>query len=232
MLKAAFLSILGFAVYGSTAALSFGVALADDGFQVEVTVTNLTRGQVISPVVVASHRAGFEPLFQLGEPASDALAAVAEDAVLDPLISALEGNSDVLDVHVLFGPDGPMTPIIPGESASVVVDVRGPFRFLSLAGMLVTTNDAFFAVRGARIPAQGSRTFRSPAYDAGSEANTEDCAHIPGPPCGNMGERMTDGAEGYVHVHAGIHGIADLYPSMHDWRNPVAEITVRRVTDE
>jgi hypothetical protein len=37
------------------------------------------------------------------------------------------------------------------------------------------------------------------------------------------------GEEGYVHIHAGIHGVGDLEPGMRDWRNPVARITIRRV---
>ena len=45
------------------------------------------------------------------------------------------------------------------------------------------------------------------AYDAGSEYNSEDCAFIPGPPFGNGGVRDTDGAEGYVQILSGIHGI-------------------------
>lgn len=229
MSKVTFLSILGVALFGATIPLNSGTARADNDSGVEVTVTNLTRGQIISPVVVASHRARFEPLFVAGEPASVELAAVAEDADLDLLIAELTGDSDVLDVQVLFGPAGP---IMPGESASIVIDVQGNFRFLSMAGMLVTTNDAFFALRGAHIPSKGSRTFRSPAYDAGSEANTELCAHIPGPPCGSGGVSVPAGAEGYVHIHAGIHGTGDLIPAMHDWRNPVAEITLRRLSDD
>ncbi|MDH3414413.1 MAG: spondin domain-containing protein [Gammaproteobacteria bacterium] len=227
MPRAALLSILGIALLGSTVLLNSRTALADEGFRVQVTITNITRGQVISPVVVASHSAEFEPLFQLGTPASAELAAVAEDAILDPLIASLSGDPAVFDVQTLFGEDGP---IIPGESASVIVDIKGNYRYLSMAGMLVTTNDAFFAVRGARVFAHGTSTHHSSAYDAGSEANTENCDHIPGPPCGNAEVRVPDGSEGYVHIHAGVHGIADLVPSMHDWRNPVAEITVTRLT--
>jgi hypothetical protein len=55
------------------------------------------------------------------------------------------------------------------------------------------------------------------------------CSHIPGPPCG-MHVRMPAGAEGYVYVHAGIHGTGDLNPAQFDWRNPVAKITVTKVT--
>lgn len=40
------------------------------------------------------------------------------------------------------------------------------------------------------------------------------------------------GEEGYVHIHAGIHGIGDFMASDRDWRNPVAEITVERLDDD
>jgi hypothetical protein len=33
-----------------------------------------------------------------------------------------------------------------------------------------------------------------------------------------------------VHIHSGIHGIGDLRPEHFDWRNPVARITIRRVS--
>ena len=56
---------------------------------------------------------------------------------------------------------------------------------------------------------------------------------IPGPRCGNPGVRDPE-KNGYVHVHAGIHGSGPsdgigLDPSLHDWRNPVAEITIKRL---
>jgi hypothetical protein len=70
---------------------------------------------------------------------------------------------------------------------------------------------------------------RSPAYDAGSEANNEDGDFIPGPPFGSGGVRDTEGAEGFVHIHSGVHGIADLDPAIYDWRNPTAEIRITRI---
>jgi len=72
----------------------------------------------------------------------------------------------------------------------------------------------------------------APAYDAGSERNSEDCDYIPGPPCNNSPAHDPADAEGYVHIHAGIHGIGpdpSVDPAMHDWRNPVAKITIRRI---
>jgi hypothetical protein len=68
----------------------------------------------------------------------------------------------------------------------------------------------------------------APAWDAGTEANTEDCHFIPGPPCGNRFVRDPDGAEGIVRIHSGIHGTGDLNPAMLDWRNPVAMVSIAR----
>lgn len=35
--------------------------------------------------------------------------------------------------------------------------------------------------------------------------------------------------EGFIHIHSGIHGIADLEPSLYDWRNPAATVTIQRI---
>lgn len=204
-------------------------AAARDGespIRLEVTVTNITRGQVFSPPVVATHGRGLQPIFVLGEPASDELSAIAEDAVNEPMVKKLSESPHVHSVQVLVGKNGPLAP---GESASVEIEASRVSTRISLAGMLVTTNDAFFALEGEAAPLWGSRSFFSAAYDAGSEANNEECEFIPGPPCGNAGVRAVEGAEGFVHIHAGIHGGADLDPARFDWRNPVAKITVRRL---
>jgi hypothetical protein len=192
----------------------------------EVSITNITRGQIMSPPVVATHAAGLE-LWQLGSPASSELTMIAEDAVNQPMINLLTASSSVADVQVATGAGGP---IMPGETAKVLVQSDPTiFGQISLAGMLVTTNDAFFGLNAIALPTSGSISHRSPAYDAGTEANTEQCAHIPGPPCGNAMVRVTNGAEGYVHVHAGFHGLSDLKSAQFDWRNPVAVVSVRRL---
>jgi len=193
-----------------------------------VTITNLTRGQILAPAVVATHKTSAEPLFVPGMPASAELAQLAEDAVNQPLVDKLTADPDVMDVETILGAGGP---IMPGESASVDINFLFGYNFVSVASMLVTTNDGFVAIRGVRGPNLGTAAHRALVYDAGSEANTESCMHIPGPPCGNAEMRVVDGAEGYVHVHAGVHGIADLVPANHDWRNPGAMIEITRILD-
>ena len=190
-----------------------------DGNTYEVTVTNLTKGQIFSPPIVYSHRGSFN-LFTPGEPAIAELAGVAEDADNGPLVALLTAEPRVRDVAMA----GDV--VMPGASAEVMVQAGRGSRYISALGMLVTTNDAFFAAE--RLIWGFSNTTYAIAWDAGSEANTQDCAHIPGPPCGNPGVRVEDGAEGYVYVHAGIQDRGSLDPAMHDWRSPVAKITIRR----
>lgn len=189
----------------------------------EVTITNLTAGQPISPPLIVSHRSSIA-LAEVGQPASDELAIVAEDGDAGPLASLLETLDQVRDLAVAEGP------IPPGGSRSVTLDIRAG-DVLSGVGMLVNSNDAFFFLDSLRVSRFRGERVAVAAWDSGSEANTEDCDDIPGPACpadsGN--NRQTEGAEGFVHVHRGIHGGSDLSPAAYDWRNPSVLITVERI---
>ena len=194
----------------------------------EITITNLTRGQVFSPPIVINHNSNFS-LFTLGEEASDELAVLAEGGDTGPLVDLIDG---VYPYAVAGGP------IMPGDSESVTLEIskRSHSRLISVAAMLVTTNDAFLAVRDIWFYGKYEKIVDALAYDAGSEINSEDCTDIPGPPCGAPPNDHPDiEAEGYVHIHAGIHGIGPqgegprVTPADHDWNNPVAKITIRRI---
>lgn len=210
-------------------AMLCGAAGAASALGYDVTVTNLTRGQQFTPILVASHKAGVR-LFDLGSPASSQLKTLAEEGNVAPMTALLLGNPDVLDV-VNSG-----ALLNPGQSVTQRVRTGGGFDHVSIAAMLIPTNDGFFAVNDATGPSgQQTITVFSPAYDAGTERNDETCASIPGPffaECGGPGSGgAPGGGEGYVHIHAGIHGIGDLDPALRDWRNPVARITIRRVNN-
>jgi hypothetical protein len=122
-------------------------------------------------------------------------------------------------------------PIMPGASATYVLGATPGARQLSAVGMLISTNDAFFGLDGITMPRRKKDvvSIRVPAYDAGSEANSEDCAFIPGPPCGAGAVHDPAQAEGFVHISNGIHGIGGVPEATYDWRNPVALITVKRL---
>ncbi len=194
--------------------------------QYEVTVINLTRGQQFTPLLVASHK-GNVRIFTPGSPASSELRTLAEEGNTAPLMAVLSANADYKQVLTVPGL------LDPGRSVTTKVNAEGS-DFLTVAAMLIPTNDAFLALNGVRIP-RGMETIDLyvPAYDAGTERNDELCASIPGPnfaECGGPGKGgVAGGGEGFVHVHAGIHGVGDLKPALRDWNNPVALITVRRV---
>ncbi len=71
----------------------------DRSGQFSVTVTNLTKGQTFTPILVASHQAGVR-LFKLGEPASVPLQVLAEAGDTGPLEALLSSSPRVLDVTV------------------------------------------------------------------------------------------------------------------------------------
>jgi hypothetical protein len=200
----------------------------------EVTVTNITRNQRFTPILAATHTDAVR-FFTLGSPASPGLSTLAEEGNVGPLAAALAADPGVADVVSSPAPPPADNLIAPGES--VILTIRGGRGIdrLSLAAMLIPTNDAFFALNGVELPrGNQSGSFFAVAYDAGSERNDELCESIPGPgfsECGGDGGGMmpSGGEEGFVHVHQGIHGIGDLLPSARDWRNPVAHVTVQRV---
>lgn len=209
--------------------ITAGAAWADDDDEriFEVIVTNITRGQQFTPILVASHRPEVS-LFELGKAASPGLQIVAEEGNVAPLTEAL------LAMHGVFDVTNSGALLNPGASVTIKIKVRGEFNRVSVASMLIPTNDAFFAINGAGLPrANQTQVLTSVAYDSGSERNDELCTSIPGPffiECGGSGGggAPSTGAEGYVHIHAGIHGIGDIDEAQRDWRNPVARISIRR----
>lgn len=210
----------------SCAMLLTGTAQASGDARFEVTVTNITQGEIFTPIMVASHRHDTK-IFKLGEPASEELEIIAESGNPGPLGDSLISSGAALDVVAADGV------LLPGHSLTLSVRTDRKHSHVSVASMLVPTNDAFFAVNGIHGPrGKKSKTVYSPAYDAGTEANDELCDNIPGPPFACNGEGFNPASgEGYVYIHPGIHGGGDLSTASYDWNNPVAKITIRRVKD-
>jgi Spondin_N len=222
------------ALIAASFALAASVASADYGYKVlyEVSITNITKGQTFTPVLVSSHSKAVS-LFELGDEASAELQVLAEGGDTAPLTSILESTgSRVSDVQTIAGL------LEPGATATVTIQARPNTRFLSLAAMLIPTNDTFVSLNGVKLPRHGSRTYYAVAYDAGSEANDQSCANIPGPRCGGEGASVaSDTDEGFVHVSNGFHDLGEfdsngaevLGPQLYDWRNPVAKVSIKRV---
>lgn len=193
-----------------------------------VTITNISDGpsQLMTPFTVATHSKNFS-MFRIGHEASNGIQQVAENGGVPVLVAELEGQRRVADVGVAGA-----APVTPGESVEVIVDAPSWAERVSLAGMLICTNDGFGGISSARLPRVGERTFYGRAYDAGTEINTESYEDLV-PPCdglGQTGESNPALAEnGVVRPHRGIRGIADLSRAQHGWTGPVIEVTVERI---
>lgn len=193
---------------------------AGDMATYKVTITNLTPGQPLAPVMAATHKMGIS-FFKAGEAPSDELAMLAEAGNGQPMADKLSGMPGVSDAQVSTGG---LT--FPGHSTTMMVKAKKSDK-ISVGSMLGATNDAFFAISGMRLPKGHSVTYSANAYDAGSETNDELASTVAG--LGGEGYSPMDSGEGFVHIHGGIHGIGDADPAILDWRNPVAEITIERV---
>jgi len=204
--------------------ISANFAFADGLIFYEVSITNVTKGQSFTPQLVATHDKSLT-IFTLGEAASASLEALAEGgdtSWLEDDLSGLSGQVKVIDG--LLGPGDKMMAEIKGHHNH---------HSLSIAAMLLPTNDTFVALSAVELPKKGSVSYLALAYDAGTEENDQSCMHIPGPTCeGQAFSAINDETdEGYVYISNGIHDSGDLDPALYDWNNAVALVTIKRINE-
>ncbi len=195
----------------------------------EVEVVNLMPGQIIDPVLVATHDPSIS-FFTRGKPASPAIATMAEEGDVRPLAQALTATGKVTDADI------GTTMTNPGKTVKFMVDGDPSRDVISLAAMIIPTNDGFIALSNASLPKKCGKTvsYNINVYDSGSEVNDELCASIPGPnyaECNGPGggAAPNGGEEGFVHIHNGMHGTGDFKPSTRDWNNPSARVMIKAV---
>ena len=211
----------------------------------EVTITNLTSGQPLTPPVIASHH-GKHAVFAVGQQASVGVREIAENGNSAPLLAQLDADPFGEFFDFTESGSGPLVPPgVPGDAmfdqqVTLELEAGRKFNRLSFVSMLICTNDGFTGVDGLKLPSakDRSKTVLTNGYDAGTEINTEDYADIV-PPCqdligdssGEPGTGVSDPAlaeGGVIAHHDGIQGGADLEPDIHGWTDPVAEVTVER----
>jgi len=200
----------------------------------EVTVTNLTNGQPLSPAAVIAHQSGYS-VFSVGSSATAGLEELAEGGDNTALIA--EADADAMVVKSASG----AAAIGPAGSETITIEVLQselPELTVSAVSMLVNTNDAITGINnvpvGSMMAGESGR-WRLIAYDAGTEANTESAAHIPGPAGGGEGFNATrDDIADRVAMHSGVisqddgNAASDL-TGQHRFDNPVAEIRIERI---
>ena len=145
----------------------------------EITLTNLTMGeagmggQIFSPPIFAAHPAGVN-IAPVGEAANQALIALAENGDT----SGLAAIADAANASIALAD----SVVPPGGSVTVTVTADMVNSSLSVASMLVSTNDAFIAATDVALFDEAgmpvSASLELMAYDAGSEENTEMASDI------------------------------------------------------
>lgn len=206
----------------------------------EVTITNNTAGQPLTPPVAVTHNRRAD-LYTVGEAASAAIQGLAENGDVPGLVGALAGSGAIRDLVVTASPEGP-PPILPGNDVTFkIYTSRRGGNLISIASMLICTNDGFTGIDSIRLPrAVGDVVdVDTRGYDAGTELNTELFADMV-PPCGPLtgvdsagqGTGATNPAlaeNGVITVHGGIAGGGDLDPALHGWEDPAASVSIVRV---
>jgi len=203
----------------------------------EVTITNLTPGQPLTPPLLVTHsmNTGF---FTTGEMSSAELQQLAENGNAGPLVAMLQGKagiSDIVQGTVPLVPEADPGNTGLSHSETFVISAESNMKYLSFASMLVCTNDGFTGIDSIKLPGN-SKTVYAEAYDARTEMNTEDFADIV-PPCqGAIGISSDDDGtgvtnpalaeDGVISHHPGIIGGEDLLVDVHGWDNPVVKIEI------
>lgn len=212
-----------------------GVVLADRMAYYRVTIDNFT-GQPFSPPVAATHQ-GTLNMFNVGSPAAAELEAIAEDGNQVPMIGLFSDGSKVTEVIDIGAP------LAPKKAATFKIMAR-PGDRLSLATMLICTNDGFTGLKRARLPKRGAEIIWTAGYDAGTENNTElsvdivdSCTtlgsvSLSGDPNGNENDAVETSPPEQIQNHRNIQDIGDLTVDDHAWTEPVAKITVTHVADD
>ena len=177
--------------------------------ELRITVNNTsgTNGTALTPFWFGLHDGTFD-IGDGGSAASAGLEALAEDGTFEAIGAELiEADADGVGGAV-FGSRGP---IGFGETAIQTVVASTATQYISLAAMILPSNDAFV---GTLDPVQlfdengdflGNQTLTfegSDVYDAGTEVNTElDAAFI-----NQMGPNTGETENGVIRFHDGFNG--------------------------
>ena len=164
-----------------------GTAQADPTYTYKVTISNLAHGEfaqtgdrcrtgpIMGLFAFATHEPGFQ-LFELGRPVSGELAVLAESGGPFQLVQSLSSNPKVENAFSIpAAADFPAKifdgVLCTGENLTTTIRAKPNHRF-SMAAMIFPTNDGFIALNGVELPKEeGTKTYFSPVYDAGSESN-------------------------------------------------------------
>lgn len=209
--------------------------------ELSISLTNLTQGFYFTPIIAASHASDVE-IFHVSTTASSELQALAEGGDISGVSSMLTAMSG----DIVENPAAGL--LTPTSNVQFNLSTSEGNHYLSLAAMLLPTNDGFVGLDSWKIPSEpGTYIVWLNAYDAGTEANNElivgasggapGSAGIPAAPgenAGTGGIGITDTQTNTnIHIHRGplgddnlTGGQSDLDNRIHRWLNPIAKATI------
>ena len=172
----------------------------------ELKLTNVTANQPVAPAAVIFHDSQYQA-WQLGEPASPALEMLAESGSPSDLVASARDQ---------LGAQAGEAVLMPGHTAEFMFSSPGEHASaLTVAAMPVNTNDAFSGVAGldiSKLDKGQTMTMLLPVYDAGTEADTESAATVPGPAAGGEGYNAArDDNQDRITYHSGVVTADDGY---------------------
>ncbi len=199
----------------------------------DVTVDNLTNAQPLSPIAVIGHVNGYA-LFVVGNAATAGFEEMAEGGDNTALLAEADGDANVLVSASGAAPIGPAGT----ETVSItMLESEIANLEISVATMLVNTNDAFSALDAMDVSSMAvgdTVMVEAIAYDAGTEDDTEAASDIPGPAGGGEGfnAARSDSAD-RVTMHAGVVSQDDGFATsdlteQHRFDNPVMRVRIAR----
>ena len=188
-----------------------------------VQVFNLTSNQPFSPLAGLLHDESYSA-YSLGEPASLALETLAEAG----------DNSLLTDDEELAQSKSGKKLLSPGKSETLKLKSKNGETRFTLLTMPVHTNDAFVGLNSidlSELQIDESLMLYARIYDAGTEANTEAAAYVPGQ--GGEGFNAARDDRDFIVVHPGIvsqdDGLAtSALNASHKFDNPGAKVIITR----
>lgn len=173
----------------------------DDGMTYDVTVTNTSADQPLSPgvYVVHSHDASLNFEGAVAPAELEPLAEYGSHAAFAALVETLPGVEQVITID---------EPVMPGESTMFSFEApQGADVHLSGIQMLVGTNDGYTLVDGVELTGE-ALTVAAQNYDAGTEENET--------PGGGFDAGQPDPTRGEENVENGTPTDPQAVVTLHD----------------
>ncbi len=208
-----------------------------------VTIENLSVGQPLAPPVIATHVKGFT-MFKVGQLASRGLEAIAENGDVSLMFNRFANSPSATDVVNVGMPLTRYGSAVGSFKDNTTFEIRGKKHDrLSMAAMLICTNDGFTGLNSVKLPQEGKKVYYLKGYDAGTEYNTERSADIvdgcsalgavalPGDPNGNENDAVDSSPHQRIRKHSGTQGNGDLDPQANGIEKKIARVTIELISD-